>query len=197
MCFFSATLHSPAIRNLSDKICCNPTWVDLKGVDSVPDTVHHVICNIDIKKHIRYLINTRVNSLTDNVHGDDIINYIKSVIHTKNIDDTEMLVKLLHSKNSVMTVDIKSQLIKELKQQLCLQIVDKFNMSQCMIFCRTNVDCDNLEAFFCKLGGINNSKKFSEKTETGKENPYSCCVLGGMRTMEERRRSLDAFKSGR
>ena len=24
-----------------------PTWVDLKGQDSVPETVHHVICYVD------------------------------------------------------------------------------------------------------------------------------------------------------
>jgi len=24
-----------------------PTWVDLKGQDSVPDTVHHVVCYVD------------------------------------------------------------------------------------------------------------------------------------------------------
>ena len=24
-----------------------PTWVDLKGQDSVPETVHHVVCYID------------------------------------------------------------------------------------------------------------------------------------------------------
>lgn len=24
-----------------------PQWVDLKGQDSVPDTVHHVVCKID------------------------------------------------------------------------------------------------------------------------------------------------------
>ena len=24
-----------------------PTWVDLKGLDSVPDTVHHVVCYVD------------------------------------------------------------------------------------------------------------------------------------------------------
>lgn len=26
-----------------------PQWVDLKGQDSVPDTVHHVVCKIDAK----------------------------------------------------------------------------------------------------------------------------------------------------
>jgi ATP-dependent RNA helicase DDX1 len=24
-----------------------PTWVDLKGQDSVPETVHHVLCYVD------------------------------------------------------------------------------------------------------------------------------------------------------
>ena len=24
-----------------------PTWVDLKGLDAVPDTVHHVVCYVD------------------------------------------------------------------------------------------------------------------------------------------------------
>jgi len=26
-----------------------PTWVDLKGQDSVPETVHHVVCYVDPK----------------------------------------------------------------------------------------------------------------------------------------------------
>ena len=39
VCFFSATLHSPAVREVSAKVCVNPTWVDLKGPDAVPDTV--------------------------------------------------------------------------------------------------------------------------------------------------------------
>ncbi len=24
-----------------------PTWVDLKGQDAVPDTVHHLVCYVD------------------------------------------------------------------------------------------------------------------------------------------------------
>ena len=24
-----------------------PTWIDLKGHDSVPETVHHVLCTVD------------------------------------------------------------------------------------------------------------------------------------------------------
>jgi len=43
VCFFSATLHSTPIQELATKICVTPTWVDLKGVESVPETVHHVV----------------------------------------------------------------------------------------------------------------------------------------------------------
>lgn len=32
--------------------------------------------------------------------------------------------------------------------------------------------------------------------ESGKENPLSCCVLAGMRSIEERRRNLAAFHNG-
>ena len=39
VCFFSATLHSPQITSLAEQICHNPAWVDLKGNDTVPDTV--------------------------------------------------------------------------------------------------------------------------------------------------------------
>jgi ATP-dependent RNA helicase DDX1 len=46
-------------------------------------------------------------------------------------------------------------------------------------------------------GGVLRSSGFGfEKKETGKENKYSCCVLAGMRSMEERRRNLEAFKEG-
>lgn len=62
-----------------------------------------------------------------------------------------------------------------------------------MIFCRTNADCDNLETFLCNHGG---GKKFRGMVESGKEHAYSCCVLAGMRSMQERRSNLEAFKEG-
>ena len=68
-------------------------------------------------------------------------------------------------------------------------------MSQCMIFCRTNVDCDNLEAFLNAYSG-QPTAKFTGKRESGKENQYSCCVLAGMRSLQERRTALESFKDG-
>lgn len=50
MCFFSATLHSPEIAKLADTLCDRPTWVDLKGRDTVPQTVHHVVVRVNPDK---------------------------------------------------------------------------------------------------------------------------------------------------
>jgi ATP-dependent RNA helicase DDX1 len=73
-------------------------------------------------------------------------------------------------------------------------------MSQCIIFCRTNVDCNNLETFFCSqddsASSSTQNKKFRGIVESGKEIKYSCCVLAGMRSMDQRRESLAAFKEG-
>lgn len=60
-------------------------------------------------------------------------------------------------------------------------------MDQCLIFCRTNFDCDNLESFLNGLGG---GRGYRGKMEKGKENPYSCLVLAGQRSMSERREAL-------
>ena len=167
VCFFSATLHSPDITNLAAKICQNPTWVDLKGVDSVPETVHHVVYRVDTERDA-HLLQNATKAVLDDVHVGNI---------------------------SAADPEYNSYVVKQLKQHILLGIIDKFNMSQCIIFCRTNLDCDNLETFLMNHGGAN-GKKFKGQMESGKENPYSCCVLAGMRDMNERRRNLEAFKEG-
>ncbi|CAJ1334724.1 unnamed protein product, partial [Effrenium voratum] len=45
--FFSATLHTPEVIQMIDDITSRPIWVDLKGKDSVPETVQHVVLYID------------------------------------------------------------------------------------------------------------------------------------------------------
>ncbi|CAF4482598.1 unnamed protein product, partial [Rotaria magnacalcarata] len=47
----SATLHNFDVKKLADAIMHFPTWVDLKGEDAVPETVHHVVCLVDPKKN--------------------------------------------------------------------------------------------------------------------------------------------------
>jgi len=39
----SATLHNLEVKKLADSVMHFPTWVDLKGQDAVPETVHHVV----------------------------------------------------------------------------------------------------------------------------------------------------------
>ena len=129
VCFFSATLHSDAIKNLAAKICVNPTWVDLKGVESVPETVHHVVYRVHpFPREIALWFKNKSAAVryahTDSVHEE--------------------------GGHGSSEADQASQEIKQWKLQALLKIVDAFDMSQAILFCRTNVDCNNLEAFFVR-----------------------------------------------
>jgi len=44
---FSATLHTPEVQSLADKITQNPVLADLKGKDAIPETVDHVVVEVD------------------------------------------------------------------------------------------------------------------------------------------------------
>jgi ATP-dependent RNA helicase DDX1 len=91
------------------------------------------------------------------------------------------------------TPECCSEAVKRLKPRLLQRIVDAFNMDQCLIFCRTNFDCDNLERFLNELSGGGGSG-FRGKAESGKEGKYSCVVLAGQRSMEERRQALQVSR---
>lgn len=47
-----------------------PTWVDLKGEDAVPETVHHVVVTVDPQKDKSWC-NLRPHIETDGVHYRD------------------------------------------------------------------------------------------------------------------------------
>jgi len=166
---FSATLHAPEIKDLSAKICQTPTWVDLKGKDSVPDTVHHVIVKVDPSAHPDWH-KLEPKPKTDNIHSLDSV-----------------------PAGPATTPEASSEAIKRIKPHLLKQLIDEHKMTQCIIFCRTNFDVDNLEAFLTAAGG---GRGFRGPMEKGVENPYSCVALAGGRSMDERRRNLEAFKSG-
>ena len=108
-CFFSATLHSPQIKQLADSICINPTWVDLKGCDYVPDTVHHVVYRVDPKRDENFLKTAQRPAVTDAVHvPEDFVDNSKSKYGSKNL---------------------QSQRIKEIKQHMLVKLIDKHNVS--------------------------------------------------------------------
>ena len=189
VCFYSATLHSDEIRKLSEEICSFPSWVDLKGKDSIPETVHHVVVPIDprsdktwgqIEKGIK----------TDGVHAQDRSGPKRQyVVCTVHFSPRHIITQ--HSNTD--TKESISEGLKRLKPVVLRNIVDKLKMEQCLIFCRTNLDCTNLETFLTHCGG---GRKFRADSLGGKENPYSCAVLAGGKSMKERRENLAAFKNG-
>lgn len=167
----SATLHSAEIAAISNKICKNPTWVDLKGKDSIPEGVDHAIVVVDPATDRAW--EEEKDTQTDNIHQIQGISKLGS------------------------TPDHLSQAVKLLKPRVMLEVMNAYNMNQCMIFCRTQLDCDHLELFLNKAGGGPAGKpSFSGKVESGKENKYSCVVLHGGRTQAERKTNLDAFRDG-
>ncbi|KAL5021790.1 hypothetical protein ScPMuIL_000945 [Solemya velum] len=68
----SATLHSFDVKKMAERLMYFPTWIDLKGADAVPETVHHCVCLIDPTKDMRW--KTMKNHVdTDGVHYSDRI----------------------------------------------------------------------------------------------------------------------------
>nr|CAJ20483.1 ATP-dependent RNA helicase, putative [Toxoplasma gondii RH] len=167
---FSATLHTDDVRRAVEALTERPTWVDLKGKVTIPDTVHALICPVFAHEGMPFKSASlgRVEPKTDGIHA-----------------PSAALPR--HSEQ------FASQRVKEIKPHLVVALADAFKMETCLVFCRTNLDCDNLELFLTSCGG---GRKFAGKAESGKENPYSCVVLAGMRSQEERNRNLAHFKAG-
>ena len=181
VCFFSATLHSKETRSLAEEITQHATWVDLKGKDVVPETVHHVVVPVLTKspsapwgKFVPTL-----DKFTDGVHERE-----SDSLRPKNRQGASK--------------EAKSQVIKRLKLEFLKKVVDTFHMDSCMIFCRTNLDCDNVERYLNALSSSAGGRGggYQGKRESGKEDPYSCVVVAGKRRQQERRENLAAFRDG-
>ena len=70
----SATLHNFEVKKFADQIMHFPTWIDLKGQDSVPDTILHCVCIIDPKEDTTWR-DLKKHVETDGVHSTDRLNY--------------------------------------------------------------------------------------------------------------------------
>lgn len=149
----SATLHDFEVKKMATRLMNFPTWVDLKGEDVVPETVHHVVIPVDSQKDKSWTSLKNPIS-TDGVHNRD---------NTTALNTSEAL----------------SQGIKLLKGEYCVKAINKHKMNKAIIFCRTKLDCDNLEQYFKQLGSF-----------------YSCCTLHGSRNVNDRRMNLEKFKNG-
>ena len=49
--------------------------------------------------------------------------------------------------------EMLSEAVKMLKGEYTLRAIDEHNMEKAIVFCRTKLDCDNMEAFFNKRAG--------------------------------------------
>eukprot|EP01147_Barroeca_monosierra_P003768 gene3769-6291_t len=154
----SATLHSPNVKKFADEVMYHPVWVDLKGLDAVPDTVHHVVVDVDPRKD-RSWQSKPLSLKTDGVHSADNV------------------------KPSNLSPETLSEATKILKPDYVRAVIDKHKMDQVIIFCRTRLDCDNLENFL-----------MAQDTR-GPAHKYSCACLHGSRG-PDRAANLEAFKMG-
>lgn len=185
---FSATLHSKEIQSLSARIQSFPTWVDLKGKESVPDTVHHTMVRLDPDADI--------GLIDESPKG---IEWPLDMVH---LEGKTLMGGKAGSQDADMTdaSDVRSQLIKKLKLAALLKTVAAHNMSQAMLFVRTQQDADNVESFLLQCSGVDvkdvNNRRFRGRRDTGPEVEYSCSVLHGGRRQQERNEALAAFKAG-
>ncbi|KAG0720084.1 ATP-dependent RNA helicase Ddx1 [Chionoecetes opilio] len=155
----SATLHSFEVKRMAERLMHFPTWVDLKGEDAVPETVHHVVVTIDPRTDNSWT-QLRRHVQTDGVHAKDGV------------------------RPGNNTPETLSEAVKMLKGELCVKAIDTHNMDKALIFCRTKVDCDNLERYFNQIGGGAHNRG----------NPYACVCLHGDRKPAERKANLQTFK---
>jgi ATP-dependent RNA helicase DDX1 len=162
----SATLHNFQVKRLAQDLMYFPTWIDLKGEDSVPETVHHVIFRVDPSKDTSYSELSGLFS-TDGVHAND------------NVQDS-----LFNSKRPPSRPEELSEAIKLMKVYYTLKAIENLNMDQGIIFCRTKLDCDNLHNFMQSM----NKKAKTER--------YTCVRLHSSLTQQERTDNLECFKRG-
>ncbi|XP_033312984.1 ATP-dependent RNA helicase Ddx1 [Bombus bifarius] len=149
----SATLHAFEVKKMAERLMHFPTWVDLKGEDAVPETVHHVVVIIDPQKDKSWH-NLRKHIETDGIHSRDNIR---------------------PGNNNPETL---SEAVKILKGEYCIRAIKEHNMDRAIIFCRTKLDCDNLERYL----------KQSDR------NQFLCVCLHGDRKPAERKSNLEKFK---
>ena len=170
---FSATLDSPDVARGAARLCAHPTHIDLKGPGYVPAGVDHVRVDIDpIADRSWMQAEPRVPD--DSVHAG-----------------------LPPAPPGSETPEHLSLAVKKLKPRLLLRLADALAMDQCVVFCRTNHDCDQLEAFLRKASGAAATAPPTRgPSETGAQGAYTCVVLAGARSTEDRREALRAFKAG-
>ncbi|PSN32349.1 ATP-dependent RNA helicase Ddx1 [Blattella germanica] len=165
----SATLHAFEVKKMAERLMHFPTWVDLKGEDAVPETVHHVVVMVDPQKDNNWQ-SLRRHVQTDGVHAKDNV------------------------RPGNNTAETLSEAIKMLKGEYCIRAINEHKMDRAIIFCRTKLDCDNLEKYLNQVECNEKSSFFQGGGSHSRNNPYSCVCLHGDRKPAERKSNLERFK---
>jgi len=155
----SATLHAFEVKKMAEKLMYFPTWVDLKGQDAVPETVHHVVVPVDPRSDKGWT-NYKQPVQTDGVHAAD------------------------RTGSGVNSPENFSEAVKLMKAEYCVKAIREHKMDYGLIFCRTKLDCDNMERYMNFVGG-----GWKNNTQ------FSCVCLHGDRKPQERKANLEKFKS--
>ncbi|KAF8566075.1 hypothetical protein P879_03368 [Paragonimus westermani] len=161
----SATLHSFEVKKLANKLMHFPVWIDLKGQDSVPETVHHVICLVD--PHADQSWKQLMQQPHGHIHTDGV--HMKDGCHVNN-----------------PSAETLSEAVKLLKGEYVIRAIQQQQMDRALIFCRTKLDCDNLEQYFVSKGGGPGRR----------DSQFSCVCLHSDRNPAERKANLQKFKNG-
>lgn len=163
----SATLHNFDVKKLAQQLMYFPMWIDLKGEDSVPDTVHHVVFRIDPRKDFSYK-NLKDLFQTDGVHQKD---------HVNNVLFNQQQGAILERPEEL------SEAVKLMKFYYTLKAIEALKMDQGIIFCRTKLDCDNLDEFM---------EKMNKQTQSDR---FTCVRLHSSLSQRDRDQNLDDFKA--
>lgn len=91
----------------------------------------------------------------------------------------------VHNKDNVRpgnnTPETFSEAVKMLKGEYLIRAIEEHKMDRALLFCRTKLDCDNLENYLKLVGG----------------QKYSCVCLHSDRTPKERKANLELFKQSK
>ncbi len=126
------------------------------------------------------------------------MNWIIKVIQKVKIYFKKKLIFLI-----IVYFDIEtlSEAVKILKGEYCLHAINKFKMDRALIFCRTKLDCDNLERYFIKQGGgkkwleyFNFIRYYINIGPRTNQHRLSCVCLHSDRSADERTNNLQRFK---
>ncbi|KAI4837765.1 ATP-dependent RNA helicase DDX1 [Plasmodium brasilianum] len=192
-CFFSATLQDKNVKDCINKITNKPLFVDLKyGKNYIPSHIYVCIYYVnDQNSSINSNLSCKGGSIEEKTYEDIIYNEKLNSMNNKALYEYTDKVHLLNCNRDgkeMISLDIKINKLKKL-----IHIINVFNMQNGIIFCRTNLDCDNVYNF---LNFVGDGKAYKGTVESLKENKYSCVILKGKMSNEERKNNLNAFKKG-